>query len=185
MADYSSDDVSQLFWESSRRVNQLWHTGAGQLPLSVLQGPLEVLKEVLKGGLSLTAEWMHVVHSSLWHSSAQRSQPERDLYIQIAEAETRAHFTWRSRKVLREKIYSTKHSWFVIEVNCISKTKKELNLQLKRKKHVGSFILWQHSLSKLESGSTLSICLLRERFSLPLLHTKRYKVLNSWWVKMR
>ncbi|KAA8581821.1 hypothetical protein FQN60_008561 [Etheostoma spectabile] len=37
----------------------LWHTGIGQLPLSMLQAPLEVLKQLLKGGLSLTAEGMH------------------------------------------------------------------------------------------------------------------------------
>lgn len=62
MADDSFDDVVQLLGEASRGVGQLWHTGAGQLPLSVLQAPLEVLKQVLQGRLGLAAERMHVVH---------------------------------------------------------------------------------------------------------------------------
>lgn len=63
MADDSFDDVVQLLGEASRGVGQLWHTGAGQLPLSMLQAPLEVLKQVLQGRLGLAAEGMHVVHN--------------------------------------------------------------------------------------------------------------------------
>lgn len=92
MADNSSDDVSQVFGKSSLRVEQLWHAGAGQLPLTVLQAPLEVPEQVLKWGLSLAAEGMH------GRSSAQRSQLKRHLYNH--EADKHRFLTWDTNKIL-------------------------------------------------------------------------------------
>lgn len=57
MADDSFDNVSEVCREAG--VDQLRHTGIGQLPLSVLKAPLEILKQVLEWGLSFTAEGKH------------------------------------------------------------------------------------------------------------------------------
>lgn len=100
MADDSFDYMLQLFWKSSCWVNQLWHTGAGQLPLSMLQAPLKVLKQLLKGGFWLTAEGMHL-HFQLWHFSAQWSQPERHFFCHTAEGDAWAFFTCNRKKKWR------------------------------------------------------------------------------------
>lgn len=59
MTDDSFDYVLQFLRKASWGAEQLWDTGARQLPLAELQGPLEVLEQVLKGRLRLAAEGMH------------------------------------------------------------------------------------------------------------------------------
>lgn len=59
MADNSFNYALQFFWESSSWIKQLRHTGTCQLPLSVMQAPPEIHKQVLKRGLSFAAEGMH------------------------------------------------------------------------------------------------------------------------------